>query len=185
MNILVLDIETTGFLQANGKIVEIGAVDLNLETGEIKEVFNEIVLDKDLTILELKNSWIIKNSDLSLKDFENAKPILQVLNDFQKLVDSYQIGATAYNNTFDFSFLEHYRIKFGVKLGCPMKLSTPICQIPSKNGYAGYKWPSVEEAYHFFFPEKKDFVEAHRGLDDAKHEAEIIFELYKREIFKV
>ena len=33
--ILILDIETTGFLNQGGSIVEIGIVELNLDTGEI------------------------------------------------------------------------------------------------------------------------------------------------------
>ena len=64
-----------------------------------------------------------------------------------------------------------------------MKLSTDICKIPSPRG-RGYKWPNVEEAYKFFTV-KTDFIEKHRGADDALHEAEIIHHLYKLGIFKL
>ena len=40
--ILILDIETTGFLQQNGKIVEIGIVELDLENGQREIIFNEV-----------------------------------------------------------------------------------------------------------------------------------------------
>jgi DNA polymerase-3 subunit epsilon len=42
----------------------------------------------------------------------------------------------------------------------------------------------VEEAFKFFFPESQ-YIEAHRGADDAKHEAMIVYELYKLGIFKI
>ena len=58
-----------------------------------------------------------------------------------------------------------------------MLVSTPICKIPNKWGKD--KWPKVEEAYNFFFP-GNDYVELHRGADDAFHEADIVFELIKR-----
>jgi len=37
MKILILDIETTGFLQSGGKIVEVGIVELNLLNGDVSE----------------------------------------------------------------------------------------------------------------------------------------------------
>ena len=37
--IAIVDIETTGFLNQKGLIVEIGIVSLNLNTGKIKEEF--------------------------------------------------------------------------------------------------------------------------------------------------
>ena len=42
-----------------------------------------------------------------------------------------------------------------------------------------YKWPSVEESWSFYFPEKP-YVELHRAYDDALHEAMIIYEMYRR-----
>ncbi len=59
-----------------------------------------------------------------------------------------------------------------------MLVSTPICKCPNKNGRGGYKWPKVEEAYKHFFPES-EYVELHRGADDAFHEADIVYELHK------
>lgn len=40
--ILVLDLETTGFLNENGKIVEIGIVELDLDTGDCKIIYNQV-----------------------------------------------------------------------------------------------------------------------------------------------
>jgi DNA polymerase-3 subunit epsilon len=56
-----------------------------------------------------------------------------------------------------------------------------VCKIPGN--YGKYKWPKVEEAYDFFFP-NNNYVEKHRGADDAFHEADIVYELHKIGLFK-
>ena len=48
----------------------------------------------------------------------------------------------------------------------------------------GKKWPSVMEAWKEMFP-MIDYDEAHRGLDDAVHEAKIVYEMYRKGIFKI
>lgn len=97
----------------------------------------------------------------------------------QEIFDKYP--ATAYNKSFDFGFLRDRGLKIN-DLPCPMMLSTGICKIPFANG-SGTKWPTVEEAWGFFFP-GVDYSEKHRGTHDAEHEALIVHELYKRGIFK-
>jgi len=42
----------------------------------------------------------------------------------------------------------------------------------------------VEEAFDFFFPDN-EYVEAHRGADDSKHEAMIVYKLYELGVFKL
>jgi len=182
--ILILDIETTHFLQKGGKIVEIGIVELDLTNGEKKIVFDEVCHETGITKKEVENAWIIANSDLTIEDIRHSRNLEKIREEVQNIIDQYPIGATAFNNAFDFGFLEDRNFTFPKKLGCPMKLSTNICKIPNKNGYKGFKWPSVEEAFDFFFGEN-DYVEKHRGADDAMHEADIVFELYKRGIFKI
>ena len=186
MKILILDIETTYFLDKGGSIIEIGIVELNLDNGEIKEIFNSLLKESILTQKHRKPpfGWIFNNSDITPDMVRNAPPAEEILPVVQTIIDTYQDGCTAYNNDFDFSFLEDRNIKFPKKLPCPMKLCTPILKLPKRNGKAGYKWPSVEEAYKYFFPESK-YIEAHRGADDAKHEAEIVYKLYKMGVFKV
>ena len=101
----------------------------------------------------------------------------------QEIINKYPLGATAFNNVFDFDFLESRNFVFPKKLPCPMILSTNICRIPNAKG-KGYKWPKVQEAYDFLFGETA-YVEEHRGGDDAFHEAEIVKELYDRGVFKL
>jgi hypothetical protein len=42
----------------------------------------------------------------------------------------------------------------------------------------------VEEAWEYFFPDN-EYKEAHRALDDARHEALIVNELYKLGKFEI
>ena len=182
MKIAIIDIETTGFLKAGGKIVEVGIVELNLETGEKKIVFDSVVHERPMTLKEVEDSWILKNSSLTIDDIRYSPQLKNKLEEIQAIIDSYPSGSTAFNNVFDFDFLEDRGIVFPKKLQCPMKLSTDICKIEGK--YGKYKWPKVQEAYDFFFG-KTDYVEEHRGADDAFHEADIVLELYKRDVFIV
>ena len=66
--ILVIDIETLGFREKGGSIVEVGAVSLDLETGEIQDVFNSLVREDILSARHRESSeynWIFQNSDLT------------------------------------------------------------------------------------------------------------------------
>jgi DNA polymerase III epsilon subunit-like protein len=181
--ILIIDIETTDFLQRGGKIVEVGIVELNLSNGEKKIIYDKVCHEKGITKEEVEKAWIIENSSLTLEEIRNSKPLHVLQPEIQELINSYHHGATAFNNAFDFGFLENRGFTFPKKLPCPMKLSTDLCKLPKQNGY-GYKWPKVEEAHKFFFG-NVGYVEAHRGADDAFHEADIVYELYKRGIFKL
>lgn len=184
--ILILDIETTGFLKQGGSIVEIGIVSLNLNNGEILEIYNSTVREDRLNAKHREHpmGWIFNNSSLTVEDVRNAPTEHEVFPEVQEIIDSYPYGVTAYNNVFDFGFMEDRGFKFPRKLLCPMKLSTPICKIPKGFNRGNYKWPSVEEAFKFFFPES-NYIEEHRGADDAKHEAMIVYELYKMGVFKI
>lgn len=181
--ILILDVETTGFLNDNGKIVEIGIVALNLDNGKRKIIYNQVCHEKGITLQEVESSWIIQNSDLNAEQVKWSPSLDNIKPTVQKILDTYSLGATAFNNGFDFGFLEDRGFVFPKKLPCPMKLSTDICKIPSPRGN-GFKWPKVQEAYDFFFG-KTDYIEKHRGADDAFHEAAIVYELYKRGVFKL
>jgi DNA polymerase III epsilon subunit-like protein len=180
--ILILDIETTGFLQQNGKIVEIGIVELDLENGQREIIFNEVCHEKGITLEEISNAWIISNSDLNINLIKYSGTLESKKGRIQNILNSYPLGATAFNNAFDFGFLEDRGFVFPKKLPCPMKLSTDICKLPNPRG--GYKWPKVEEAHLHFFGDV-GYVEKHRGADDAYFESEIVYKLYQDGIFKL
>lgn len=186
MKIIVVDIETAGLSKEidfnRDLIVEIGIVGLDLETGKKKIIYDELV-NQGITERH-KDSWCFKNTSIKYGDVLRAKPI--DIQRIQFLMDNYM--ATAYNKRFDFSFLSKFGLKIN-ELPCPMLLCTDICKIPPTERMRlyrpdiKYKTPSAQEAYDFFFPESK-YKESHRAADDALHEAAIVYELYKRNIFK-
>lgn len=180
MKILVIDIETTGLNPLQDKILEVGIVELNLLTGEIKTIFDKLCHERPISLDDVKNSWIEKNGFITVEEVRHSPQFQTISEEIQSIVSNYE-GATAFNKSFDFSFLKNRGIKFKREFPCPMLLSTDICKIPSPRGY---KWPKAQEAYDFFFP-NSGYSEKHRGADDAVHEAEIIHELYKRGIFKI
>jgi len=131
---------------------------------------------------EIANSWIVSDSDVRAEEVFEAPFLDEYLEDIQALINEYPAGATAFTRSFDFDFLESRGINFPNKLDCPMLLSTNICKLQGR--YGNSKWPKVEEAWEYFFPNTQ-YKEAHRALDDAKHEALIAYELYKRGKFTI
>lgn len=183
MEITILDIETTGFLKQGGKIVEIGIVSLCLETGVVKELFNQVMHERPITKEEVSSSWIVNNSSLTIEDIQKSRQLKEYVEEIQNILEGSENGVTAWNSDFDFGFLEDRGFKFLKKLPCPMKQTTNFFKLPKIGGYGGYKWAKVEEAYKILF-EDQAYKEAHRGGEDAKDEAKIIFELYKRGAYK-
>jgi len=178
--IVVVDIETTGFQGQGGLIVEVGIVALDLDTGGITNLFDSLVQEPELdeTHTEGKYGWIFKNSSLKYSDVLKAPLLSEVIPEIQDIFDKYENGATAYNKRFDFGFLNARGIKIK-ELPCIMIAATPICNIPNRWN-TGPKWPTVEEAWAFFFP-SHPYIEEHRALDDARHEALILLEMYNRQ----
>lgn len=182
--ILVVDIETTGFLNKGGMIVEIGIVKLDLATGEITPAYNSLVKEEGFGSHHTVGAfgWIFNNSDLTYEEVDKAPSLESQRDDIQALFDQHY--ATAFNKAFDFDFLRDRG--FTIKdLPCPMKVATPICKLPSQYGYSNYKWPTVEEAWAHFFGKKTGYIEAHRGYDDAVHEAKIVNKLFELGYFEV
>ena len=182
MRILIIDLETTGFQNAGGKIVEVGIVVLNTETGQITELLDQVVREDGLTAND-RNAWIFQNSDLTVEEVRNAPRLIDIQPAIQNLIDMYPDGITAYNRNFDINFLISRGFHIPKVLACPMLISAKICGLVDKNGRKN-KNPSAEEAWCYFHP-GQEYVEKHRGLDDAKHEAMIIWELYKRGHFNI
>jgi len=175
-NILIIDIETTDFQARNGKIVEVGIVDLNLNTGERKIIFDKVCHERPITREHVEKSWIVNNSDLTVQDIQRSPQLLHLQYEIQDILYNYPLGATAFNNAFDFGFLESRGFIFPKKLACPMLLARKIID--------NRKNPSVETCHKFLFGDV-GYIEKHRGADDAYFEAEIVYELYKRGIFKI
>jgi DNA polymerase-3 subunit epsilon len=183
--IAIVDIETSGFQNQGGLIVEIGIVSLDLDTGNITNEFDSIVKENDFNERHSRNpfGWVFQNSDLNFEDVLVANSLTELLPAIQKIFDKFPLGATAFNKQFDFGFLKSRGLKIR-ELPCIMLSATPVVDLPSNYGYNTPKWPKVEEAWEYFFP-NTDYIEAHRALDDARHEALIAYELYKLGEFEI
>lgn len=176
MKILIVDIETTGFSYEHDAIVEIGIVSLDLDTGEIVVLFDSPILEPHFE-KKHKEAWIFLNSSLCIDDVKIAPTLEEVFPVVQKIFSDH-CGLTAYNRGFDFNFLENRGFKLPPAFPCPMAVATDILKLKKKKGDA-YKWPKLQEAWNFFFPDCP-YVEKHRGADDARMEALIVNELHKR-----
>lgn len=178
-DIIVVDIETSGFQKQGGLIVEVGIVGLNLETGNITDEFDAIVKEKGFGEKHAKNpyGWVFQNSDLKYEDVLLANDLTKILPVIQTIFDKYSLGATAFNKQFDFGFLKSRGLIIK-ELPCIMLSAAPVVDLPPNPGFSDAKWPKVEEAWKYFFPNVA-YKEAHRALDDARHEALIAHELYK------
>lgn len=178
--IAVVDIETTGMLNQGGLIVEIGIVGLNLETGEVVDEFNEIVKESGFGKRHTKSpfGWIFQNSDIKYDDVLSATELTKMLVEIQKIFNRYPLGATAFNKKFDFGFLKSRGLEIK-ELPCIMLSAAPIVNLPPNLGYITPKWPTVGETWKHFFPTKQ-YDMTHRGLDDARHESLITYEIYKQ-----
>jgi DNA polymerase III subunit epsilon len=173
MMVAVIDIETTDLKAKNGHIVEVGIVQLDTQTGEVVDLLNSTVLEDDFGPL-YQNAWVFQHTDLDFDRVMKGPMWRDVKVRIQAIVDKYPV--TAFNKDFDLGFLASRGIVIKESLPCIMKTATNYTKIPRYNG--SYKWPKVEEAWKFFFP-NEPYVEKHRALDDVRHEARIMFEIVK------
>jgi DNA polymerase III epsilon subunit-like protein len=186
MKILVIDIETTGFLNEGGEIVEIGIVELCLRTGGKKIIFDKVI-NPEIENEEIQNSWIVKNRYMTVEEIVNGFTFERIKDELQDIINKYPAGVTAFNRSFDIDFLKSYGIKFQILLPCPMKTSINVIKLPPTERMRmyrpeiKYKTPNAQEAYNFFYP--GNYIEKHRGADDALHEADIIMALHRRNLF--
>ncbi len=183
MRVAVLDLETTGRKPHLGTIVEVGICLLNLDNGFITPLLNTTVreynFEEKFEANRISNVWIFQNSDLQIETVRNGPKWEEFAPKIQKILNKFPV--TAYNTAFDFGFLKSRGIKIPQPLPCPMVAATPYLKLPGT--IYEYKYPSFQEIWNHFYPQKKDYIETHRACDDAQHEAEIVYELFKRKIW--
>jgi len=83
MKILVIDIETTGFLKEGGKIVEIGIVSLDLDNGQKEILYDKLVHERPITLKEVESSWIVQNGYITVDEIRNSTQLVNELPDIQ------------------------------------------------------------------------------------------------------
>lgn len=169
--VYVIDIETDNLDYNLGSIVEIGIVLLNLENGKILPIFNSLIKEERFIN---PDAWIFMNSSLVYEEVDYAPKLESYFDRLQKL---FITGCfTAFNQKFDFGWLESRGFDIPFKWHDPMLVLTPIMQLEHYYRH-GFKYPKVEEAYFYLFQEKIN--EPHRAIEDATIEAKIIKKLYE------
>ena len=173
MKILVVDLETTGLYPKWDIIVEIGIALVDTETKKIDLLFDEVVKHWKFNGDKMKNSWVFKNTSLTVEDVEAANSLKYYQTEIQNLFDTYPM--TAYNKQFDIRFLTAAGFKMN-DVKCLMKTAKTYSKL--KNKYGGVKTPSVEEIYNqFFMKDGEVYVEEHRAGSDALDEAKILLHM--------
>jgi len=150
-----------------------------LETGITRVLFDSLVREV-LFGEDAKNAWIFNNSDLKFEDIVNAPKLDHVKKEIQEILDQYSL--TAYNTAFDFGYMESRRFKIRKDIPDIMAAAKEVCKIMYAKG--GYKNPKMQEAWDIIFP-NTSYIEKHRAVDDAIHEAKMLFEMYKHGDYKL
>jgi len=177
MEILIVDLETTGLSAKADAIVEIGIVLVDTDTGKFKKVFDKVVKHKGMwNSFKHKHSWIFQNTNLRPEEVSKAQDLETYRDEIQEWFDKHKI--TAYNLPFDSRFLEAAGFKFE-KIKCIMSGCQPYSNFLDKRGRR--KKPKVVEIYNQFFMDHTDDVyeEDHRAGQDALDEARILLHLVK------
>ena len=63
-------------------------------------------MKKGLQRRRSKISWIVNNSSLSVDDVRTSHDLEYYREEIQNILNAYPAGCTAYNNEFDFGFLD-------------------------------------------------------------------------------
>ena len=169
--ILIIDLETTDLSEKEGFIVEVGITALNVMSGERKILMDSVCHQTGITRAICDNSWIVNNTTLTTEAIRRS-PHFDSLG-IQGIINDYPRGITAYNSDFDFKFLRAAGIVIRNTVPCIMKSLTK--EVGALNKAGRVRWPKVDEAWQYFFKGEDDYIETHRGGDDAFHEAALAF----------
>ncbi|MCL2032620.1 MAG: 3'-5' exonuclease [Methanomassiliicoccaceae archaeon] len=184
--IYVIDTETTG-LDGGPKdvVVDIGVCSVNLNKGEVKDVY-ESVVGYDVTEWgdHRSKAWIFENSDLTLDKVAAAPPFLKVKGDIIDLLRGRIV--TSYNVPFDmdkFLFREPWGLR-GTFNVCTdiMKAATDVCKLPSELYGVSYRFPKLDHAYKTIVdgdPAGVGDAQDHRALSDARMASYVMTAMYR------
>ena len=178
--ILFFDTETTGLVknwndpsdERNPKLVQLGLA-LTTNEGRLVNTFSSIVKPINFEIPKEAAAVHGITTDMALRHGTEPDRIKHIFIEYA--LKAHLI--VAHNFKFDSIVMQHCLngqsgMFIGIKSFCTMLESTPICQLPSKRG--GFKWPSLKEAYDFFFHE--ELKDAHDAFTDVMACKRIYFE---------
>jgi len=180
MEILVVDIET-GVIEPtlnnydldNCLICEIGIVSLDLETGDIRVIYDRTCRERPDAH---PSSWVFRNTSLTLDTVTGSPYFHELKPSIQDLFDSRLV--TSWNHDFDLAILESRGMRIPLTFWDPKTTLKHFLKLHHPSGQ-GHKWPSVQEAYKYFNPDKP-LQQTHRAIQDAQVEAEIIHQAVEK-----
>lgn len=177
MKTLSFDTETTGLWIKEAEamhpdqpnLVQLGAILDN--NGQTEAILDVIIRPKGWTIPEKAASIHGVSQERAETAGISLTNALYVLRDMMALADR----VVAHNLSYDknvinraFKMAEVPEIPWDkVNAFCTKELSTRILKLPSASG-RGYKWPTLEEAFKYFY-QGEEMVNAHSALADAKY----------------
>ena len=131
MQVLVLDLESTGFKHDRDCVVEVGAVCVDTEKKTVETAIDTLVHEAHFDPLKVDNAWIFKNSTMSIDEIlraPGAEEVYPFVEECMKWADAY----TAYNHQFDFGYLGSRGVSIDESkiLRDPMHVLTPILALP-------------------------------------------------------
>jgi len=178
MKISVIDVETTGLPPSKRRkdihvIVEIGIAEIDFKTGKIEKLFDSVVKDERFDPVKYKDAWLFDNKYMDIQEVIDGPSFNELKPEIQQIMNKNPI--TAFNQDFDFYFLKEAGLEINWYCPCIMKSATNHIKIPQ--AWGGYKWPSVEEAWVYYYDEP--YTELHRGGDDVIHELQILYRMYQ------
>lgn len=184
--IYVIDTETstTSFdPEPNGHIVEFGMVKVDLESWEVGEGYTMIINQPDVDF----DAWVFKNTTLTPDMVRGGIEPSRAERFLSSMLECREL--TAYNIAFDKLMIERDMPKINrtAKWGdCLMECASQIPEIPRRHANQNC-YPKAEAAYNYLCPDDPCNLggkERHRALDDARMEAHILIELYKRGLYE-
>lgn len=176
---LFFDTETTGFKTKTHtpRLVQIGAILQNSESGRILAEFNGMVITGGFPIPEVVTK--IHGIDNELAD-RHGFPIEGVDQIFAHMVERADT-VVAHNIKFDLGIIadnlpESHKMIATKQQFCTMMSSKDIVGIPKKHG-GGNKYPKLSDTYKFFFG--TELLDAHDAMVDVRACRDIYFKLVR------
>ena len=159
--IYVVDLETTGLTgYPYDKILQIAICKLFPKKYRYEIMLNTTI--KQEITRKISNCYIVDLSPQILEEIPFGIPLEKVVLKTKEILKNNHY--TTYNTGYDYDkFLSYSDWNLHKPLFCLMTKMTPICNIPHK--YFGIKYPTLEEAYYYFF--KKTFKNQHTAIGDT------------------
>jgi len=180
--VFVLDTETTGLSGGpEDLVVEIGISKVDLSTGDVEDIFASFVGWPESTLMQRKNAWVFKNTDMNFWKVIGAPRALRVIDRVREILCGELV--TSYNTEFDldrFLYRDPWSMK-GVFSECNCVMTQTWKAYPNM-GVNGF-FPRLQKAYDTLCPDDPSGIhgkQSHRALSDANMAANVLYRLYRQ-----